>query len=129
MPPVLRSILAIIAGFIAISFVVGVLTVLTMVSLHIQPAHPTLAYLAVNVLYSLLAAVAGGLITGLIAPHHPLQHGYVLAGIMLLMGLISYLRFHGAQPAWYQILLVLAPPACAIAGAALCARSARRLPA
>ena len=125
MPPILRSILAVIAGFIAMSFVIIVLTLLSIKTMGLKSGHPTPGYLVINVVYSFLAAAAGGFVTALIAAVKPVEHAYVLACVMLVMGALSYAHYRGTQPGWYQLLLVLVPPLCAIAGAAICARSAR----
>jgi hypothetical protein len=125
MPPILRSILAVIAGFIAMSFVIILLTVVSVKTMGLKSGHPAPGYLVLNVVYSFIAAAAGGFVTALIAAVKPVEHAYVLACVMLVMGALSYAHYRGTQPGWYQLLLVLAPPACAIAGAAICARSAR----
>ena len=108
------------------SFVIGILTVVSIKSMHLQNGQPTPAFLALNVIFSLFAAGVGGFICGLIAPARPLEHGYVLACVMLVMGALSYAHFHGSQPGWYQLVLLLGPPACAVGGAAVCAVSAKR---
>jgi hypothetical protein len=126
MPPILRSILAVIAGFVAMSFVVIVLTLLSVKSMGLKGGHPTAGYLVINVVFSFLAAAAGGFVTALVAAVKPVEHAYVLACVMLVMGALSYARYRGTQPGWYQLMLVLVPPLCAIAGAAICARIARQ---
>jgi cytochrome bd-type quinol oxidase subunit 1 len=54
----------------------------------------------------------------------PIQHAAVLAGVIFVMAVISYQHYSGLQPRWYQAMMVVAPPLCAIAGAALYARNA-----
>ena len=107
------------------SFVVIVLTVISVNAMGLKSGHPTPGYLVFNVAYSFFAAAAGGFVTALIAGVKPLEHGYVLAGLMLLMGALSYFRYKGIQPGWYQVMMVVVPPLCAVAGAAICARSVK----
>ncbi len=130
MPPILRSIFGIMAGFIVMSVVVMILTMVAVVTLHLKSGHPTPGYLAFNVAYSFLAAAAGGAVAALVAGRRYVLHGAVLGGIMLVAGVFSYMHYTGSQPLWYQWLMIVAPPLCAVAGAAVAARSvpAERLP-
>lgn len=125
MPQILRSVLAVVAGFVTMSFVVIVLTVIAVNAMGLKSGHPTPGYMVINVVYSFFAAGAAGFVTALIAKVNPLEHAYVLAGIMLVMGVVSYVHYTGTQPGWYKVMMVVVPPLCAIAGAAICARSAR----
>ena len=125
MPQILRSILAVIAGFVTMSFMLIVLTLIAVNAMNLKPGQPTPGYLAINVAYSFLAAGAAGFVTALIAGVKPLEHAYVLAGIMLVMGVVSYMHYTGTQPGWYKGMMVVVPPLCAIAGAIVCARTAR----
>ena len=120
---ILRSILAVFSGFLTMAVAVMLLTPLAVKLMHQKVGAPTSGYLAVNVAYSLLAAVAGGFVTARIALSHPLLHGVLLAAFMCAMGALSYVRNRGMQPLWYQVLLFFVPPLCAIAGAALGTRN------
>jgi putative membrane protein (TIGR04086 family) len=118
-----RSILAVIAGYLAMAIVVVVLTVVTVAVLHLQSGHPTALYLALNVVYSLGAAVLGGWVAGRIARRSPVAHGVALG--VLMLALSAYQLKHPApgQPFAYLIVLLIACPLAAIAGAALNGRS------
>lgn len=122
MPPVLRSILSILAGFVTMAVVVIVLTLVSVQVFALKSGHPTPGYLVVNVAYSFAAAALGGYVTALLAPSRPLVHGYILAGVMLVMGALSYVQYRGTQPLWYQALITVVTPLAAIAGARLRAR-------
>ena len=115
----LRSMLAIIAGFITMNFIVIALTLVSIATMHISSGHPPPGYLIVNVLYSLLAAASAGFVTALVAGYRPLTHAGVLAGIMLVFGLFSYKHYTGTQPLWYQWLMIAVGPLCVIGGAAI----------
>jgi hypothetical protein len=116
---ILRSILAIVAGFVTMVIVVMVFTIVSVKALHLQSGHPTPLYLTLNVAYSVFAAMAGGYVSARIAMHHPLHHAYFLAGLIELLSLVSYFHYHGSQPLWYQLMLCIVPPLFVIAGAVL----------
>ena len=125
MPQILRSILAVIAGFVTLSFMVILLTLIAVNAMGLKSGPPTPGDMVAKVAYSFFASAAAGFVTALAAGVKPLEHAYVLAGIMLVMGVVSYLHYRGTQPVWYQAMMVVVPPLCAIAGAAVCVRSAK----
>ena len=127
MPPVLRSIFAVIGGFLTMNFIIIIFTVISVAMLHLKSGHPSPGYLAFNVGYSFFAAGAAGFVTGLIADRLPLGHAAVLAVIMLAFGIVSYPHFTGQQPLWYQVMMMSVPPLCVLAGAALFARTRPRV--
>jgi hypothetical protein len=113
----LRSLAALFAGLVVMFVMVIGCTRFAVWLLHLKSGHPAPGYLALNVAYSLLAATAGGWVTARLAPRRPLLHGVVLAGIVLLLGVLSYHGYHGGQPGWYQALMLIAPFGCNIGGA------------
>lgn len=123
----MRSILAIIVGFLTMNFIVILFTTIAVAILHLKSTHPTSGYLVFNILYSFLAATAAGYVAALIAGRKPLQHALVLAAIMLAFGIFSYRHYTGLQPHWYQLIMIAVPPLCVLAGASIEARSARSL--
>ena len=122
MPPVLRSVIAVIAGFLTLNFIVIVLTLIAVSTMHLKSGHPTPAYLVLNVVYSFFAAAAAGFVAALIAGRKPLQHAASLAAIMLAFGIFSYYKYAGTQPLWYQLMMMIVPPLCVLAGGAIIAR-------
>ncbi len=124
----LNSVLAVVVGYVAMAIVVMITTVLAVRFLLHQPltalrSLPTQqlppAYLVANVTGSAVAALAGGAVAAAVAADHPVAHGLVLAGFMLLMAVLSMRQMGSAQPRWYRALLVTAMPALAAGGAAL----------
>ena len=120
----LRSILSIIAGFVVMAVLV---TIGTMAAVKIMlPAtdmrtaltlKPTPVYLAVDLIYSAFFAAVGGFTAAVIAGRSPGAHALALAGLMLVMGLVSFFQNSGnQQPPWYGIALLFSCPLCAIAG-------------
>jgi hypothetical protein len=122
MPPILRSVLAVLAGLLAMAVIVMALTLLSVFALHLKSGRPTPGYLTLNVIYSLAAAVFGGWLTARLAGRSPIAHGIALAVVMLVLSAVSYLQSTGTQPIAYQVFLVLMPPVAAIAGAWLSRR-------
>ena len=127
MPSILRSILAVMIGFMVMMLCVIVLTLIMVKTMGLKSGHPTPGYLAINVVYSFLAAAMGGFVTAAIARSKPAEHAAVLAFIMLVVGVFSYRHYTGLQPFWYQAMMTVAPSLCAIAGAALYARNSPAL--
>ena len=120
--PIVRAFLALVAGFLSMAILVGVITTGLMKS---SPqwvgvtGRPRLAYVLVNFAYSLLAAMIGGYVTAWIAAGNPLKHVLVLAIIVLLLGALSALQQRRIQPIWYQLLLMVITPAGVMLGGLL----------
>jgi hypothetical protein len=112
MPSLLRSMIAVIVGYMVMMLVVIALTLVMVKTMGLQSGHPTPAYLAANLVYSLAASALGGLTTGSIAAERRVRHGYIL-----VMGALSYTHYKGGQPAWYQGTMVVVPPMLAVLGA------------
>jgi hypothetical protein len=123
MPPVLRSILAVMVGFIVMSVTVGLLTAVSVALLHEKSGSPTSGYIVFNIVYSLLAAFAGGAVAALVAGRKPVLHGAVMAAIMVAAGTYSFVHVIGRQPIWYQLFILIVPPLVVVGGAAIVARS------
>ena len=119
MPGMLRSVLAVIGGFLTMAIVVMLLTgAIRMLSPSWFPADgaPTGPYLTTNVVYSFVAALAGGYVAAWIATRLPMQHAIALGTFVLVMSVMSA-RFYGArQPRWYQVLLAVVMPLAVVLG-------------
>lgn len=113
----LRSILAVIAGFMVMVFFVGFGTSIA-AGLLIGPVQPgatpqlTLPYLAVNLALSFVAAIIGGWVAGTIAGREPLIHAGALSILVLVMAVVTILISRGtpeaaAQPKWYQWVVTI----------------------
>lgn len=123
MPQPIRSILAVIAGYLTMAAVVVVLTMLCVVIFHLQSGHPTPVYLALNMAYSVAAAALGGWVTALIAKRSPIAHGVALAVLILVLSALQLLHPAPGQSLIYLGFLTIAPPIGAVAGAAFYGRS------
>ncbi len=102
----LLTIGAVLAGFVTMTLVVVVTTMLAArVMLPEAPSggmqSPTTAYIAVNLLCGLAAAWLGGMVAARIAEADQTAV-LALAGLVLVMGAASALGSgRGAQPTWY----------------------------
>ena len=121
---VLRAFFAVMVGYMVMMLSVIVLTLIFVKTMGLKTGHPTPGYLAINVVYTFLAAAIGGYVTARIAMFKPMAVAGVLAALMVVMGALSYRHYTGQQPFWYQVMMMVAPSLCALGGAALYARNA-----
>jgi len=131
----LRSIMAVVAGYATMAVVVMLGTIAMMAALvpgglkamramrdgarAAMPA-PTPRYLAMNIALSLVAAILGGWITTRIASRAVNGHLIALCVVVLLMSVVSaFASGSGSslQPAWYKFVI----PLVGVAGVALSA--------
>ena len=120
----IRSSLAVLAGFTAMAIGVMVATAIAVkVMLHAPDLRsamslkPTPGYLAVNLIYSSLFAALGGFITASVAARLPMNHVLALAGLLFVMSMVSFLQSTASgQPRWYGFVLMLLGPVCALLG-------------
>jgi hypothetical protein len=118
----LRTFLALLAGFLTIAVLVGTLTALLArfaPQWSGEQQSPRPAYVALNIGYSFLAAVAGGYVTALMPSANPLILVLALAIIVLALAALSALQARGKQPVWYQLTLVAIAPLGVMAGGIL----------
>jgi peptidoglycan/LPS O-acetylase OafA/YrhL len=115
----LRSTLAIIGGYLAMVAVVGLCTyglMLLTPSWFPGAAPPAGPFLAVNIAYSVIAALAGGYVAAWIAPQRPVKHAVMLAVFALVMSIVSAVLQGDRQPRWYQVLLAVCMPMVIVLG-------------
>jgi hypothetical protein len=120
----MRSILSVLAGLVAMVILVMIATGLAVkFMLHASDMQSAMKlkltppYLAVNLAYSAIFAILGGFITANIAARAPLMHAFALAGLMLVMAVVSFFQSQQTQqPRWYGLVMMLMVPACAVLG-------------
>jgi hypothetical protein len=106
----LRSILAIVAGFITI----GVLSFGTNAALHAvgilpapdQPIHDT-GLLLLTIAYVAVFAIAGCYLTAVLAPNRPMLHALILGALGLVLNVATAASMRGQFPDWYLAAGVL----------------------
>jgi len=109
--PILRSIIAIIIGYLVLAF-----TNMAFVTLiFVQPILTLgpIATIASGVPYTFVCSFMGGYLVARIARRSEIKHGAILAGIMTLVTIISMIIAIAIEPLWYKIsyLVVMAPAA------------------
>jgi hypothetical protein len=106
---VLKSIGAVIVGFMAIVVLVLTTTPLFVRLILKDPSRPpTAAYLTVNLLLGFAFAVVGGWIASHLAPAGPLWHAIALAVGVLVLGIATAAQggaVRAGQPQWYAWIL------------------------
>lgn len=109
----IRSILSVVVGyltmFVAVSTFFAIIVFATMGALPKDPGafEPPAWMLAAELVWSPIAAFAGGYVCAWIARRNALKHAGVLAGIMFVLGIVSAVGESGMKPAWSSVLVVL----------------------
>lgn len=119
---ILRGFLALLAGFATMALLVALITgilIKRFPSWVGSPGRPGATYVLVNLLYSFLAAAAGGYVTAWMGSRNPLRTVLTLAIVVLALGALSALQARGKQPAWYQIALLIISTLGVMAGGLL----------
>ena len=116
---VVHAFLALLAGFATMAILVIVITALVT---RLAPewagaeGEPRPVYAFVNLVYSFLAAAAGGYVTAWAAVGNPLVLVLVLGIVVLAMAALSALQARGTQPIWYALTLLAIMPFGVLAG-------------
>jgi len=114
----LRSILAVLAGYVVIlAIVFGATYVLQAVKpeWYLIGVPLTSGYLATNIAFSLTAAFLGGSVTAMIASRARMKHVYVLAAVSVAMTVLSAMTAEEEQPRWFQALRAVVMVAAIVA--------------
>ena len=120
-----RSIAAVLAGFIVMAVLVMAGTALA-ASVLAPGGTPTTPYLAANLTISFVAALTGGFLAARIARRNIARHVFVLAAIMLALGLPGLFAPAPGQPVYYPaVVLALGVTGVLLGGLVLAPRSAR----
>lgn len=118
----LRSVGAIIAGYVT----TVVLTIMIISGLGaVLPESLNSAntgWVIANIIYGAIVAGIGGYVTAFIAQKAELKHALILAGIMLVFGIMSFVAAmptleETGQPVWYYpVLMLTSTPAVVLGG-------------
>jgi hypothetical protein len=123
-----RSVLAVLAGFVAVvALSLGADEVLHLLNVYPpwgEPmSQPGLNLLALS--YRAVFTVIGGYLTAVVAPHSPMRHVAIAAGIGLVLGvagIVAAISIGGLGPLWYPIAVAVTGPPCTVLGGALYVR-------
>jgi len=113
-----RSVGAVVAGFVAMVVVVMVATTLgTMLPGMLVDGGPTTLWLVVNLSYSLAAAAIGGWVAAHLAPRRRWWHGAVIAGVIAISWALGDGQPMPGQPSWYPQVIAFIGVVGTLAGA------------
>jgi hypothetical protein len=119
-PPILRSILAVAAGFLFI----GALSFGTDAALYAAGVIPThgqpitsVGLLLLATAYVAVYAIAGCWLAAFLAPGRPMLHALILGALGLAFNVAGAVATWGQEPAWYPLLnLALVMPYAWVGG-------------
>jgi Na+/citrate or Na+/malate symporter len=113
--PLLRSFIAIAAGFGCMAFLTAITTLATRSLLPSWTRMPpSRAAQIFNLVASCLYAGLGGRLTATIAPISPLVHSLILAVVLLLVSTIAASEFRGQALGFYPLALAVLPSMAAL---------------
>ena len=110
-----RSILAVIAGYLLMAGGIGALAgvmLIVLPGIYPEPGKaPSLAFMILTFGYSAFGAVVGGYVTGVVAKRAEAKHALALGAVFVLLVIIYMMKFWGLQPVWYPVapILIVAP--------------------
>jgi hypothetical protein len=108
--PLLRSFIAIAAGFVCMALLTAVTTLLTRWLVpswnRIPPSRSAQLF---NLIASCLFAAMGGRTTAVLAPVSPLIHCLILAIVVLLVSTMAASEFRGQALGYYPLALAVLP--------------------
>src|SRR6185312_1765906 len=123
MPPILRSILAIIAGIVVVvALSEGTDQVVRMLGYSFDVPDPTRMF-ALATFYRCLYAVLGGYVTARLAPSSPVMHAVVLGVIGTIPAVAGVIVMWSLGNHWYPIALAVTALPCSWLGGKLAARA------
>jgi hypothetical protein len=118
-----RNIAAVIVGYLAMAIPIGVtITIHAKLVFGKMPApgqhfDPPLSFAILTLIYSSLFAIFGGHVCASIAKGDRLKVSLILAGLVVVLSLVSAYIDRAYQPLWYAAaLVVLSGPATALGG-------------
>jgi hypothetical protein len=121
---VIRSVLAVLAGYL--TMLVGVSTLFALVLALAfggmpDPTsfEPPLWLMALEIVLAPLFAVAGGYVCAWLAKRHAMRHAFALICLMILLSIVTFFADRGLKPVWSTAAITLLGALGAYAGARL----------
>lgn len=127
---IFRSILAIVAGFVAIAVLAlgADAVVRRALPQFFGPGDRSdhTGMLIVMIVYSTVFAAAGAWLTARLAPSHPLRHALILGALGLVLAVPVTIAHWNTAPVWFHVAtLALTMPAAWVGGAMVERKAAR----
>lgn len=113
---ILRSIVALIAGFAIMAFTILIATVAVALAMGVKAGTLPTDFLVVMVVLSALAAGFGGYATASLAQNRPIAHAAILATMIFVQHVYTIIFPIEGQEPWYFWSLAITSPLLAIAG-------------
>jgi hypothetical protein len=109
----LRSILAVVAGFAVTALLVMISDPIIMLlmpgAIQTMPGGemvPSAPYYIANLIAGTLSAVVGGFVMAVIARQAIMKHLYWLIGVLVAFGIVSAATGGALVPLWYSVLVI-----------------------
>ncbi len=96
----LRSIGAVVAGYLVIAIAIIVMFVIAFPD---PTVVPSMGFMIFSLIYGFLFGILGGWVCGLIARKAEVKHAAVIAAIGILLSVLSMIFATAKEPTWYQI--------------------------
>ena len=114
----LRSILAVIVGYLVLAIPVFILFFAWFGGYNPQNLpEPGMGFMLFSLVFGFVFAGGGGYVCALIARRSEMNHAVALAALIVAMSIISIISAAGNEPLWYQLAtLVIAVMAVLIGG-------------
>ncbi|MEQ8937023.1 MAG: hypothetical protein RIE56_14630 [Amphiplicatus sp.] len=126
MPPLVRSILSVLAGLISVIVLSSAADVALSAAGILPPLNEPGAYTAAHwllaIVYRSVIVVFGCWLAARIAPSRPMRHALILGAIgfvLAIIGLVVTTQTEGMGPLWYPAALVVSALPCAWLGGRL----------
>lgn len=129
----LRSIVAVIIGYVVIRFLVmatfGLIDLMSPATLSAPESggRPRPSILIFLLLTGALYSIAGGYVTALLAGKSEMKHSLALAALMVIGGIFSMVWNYGQEPIWFQLSLIVFMPLAALLGGNVRAKHRERI--
>ncbi|MES1262285.1 MAG: hypothetical protein ABUS49_11165 [Acidobacteriota bacterium] len=115
---VLRSLVAVAAGFTATALFIGILTPMVTRAFGVENFQSfSMGLLLATLGYTVTAAALGGYLTGFVAGRRELPHAAALGCLLIGIGIVSMARHGEARPGWYETTIAGCGPIAALFGA------------
>ena len=125
--PVLRSIIALVAGFAIMAFLMLALVTIAAWAIGARAGAPfSPSMLGANIALFAVAALGGGYACAALAPGRPRAHAAVLAVMILAMTLSMVAQPPPGAPRWFPATLAVLGPLSAALGGALYSQRRKR---
>jgi len=109
----LRSIGAVVAGYLVIAIAIMVLFFIAFPDRNVVPSQ---GFMLFSLVYGFIFGVLGGYVCGLIAGQSEVKHAAAIAVIGIILSLVSMAFAAAKEPMWYQLANMVVLTAAVLIG-------------